>query len=520
MASSVNLAPVDHQKAYEKVADKLRELSALEGIGGLLGWDEMTMLPDGASGSRGAQKAALAGVVFDKRTDAELGALLRQLDSAIKSKEGAPELDEYARATVRDAFKEYTRTVVLPKEMAQRAAILGSEGHQAWVEARKSNDFSKFAPFLQRWVDLNREKAAFIDPSIPAYDVLLDEYEKGMTSARLDEVFIEVREGLKPLIAAIKAKGCKTISEECCMGTFDVDTQAKLCKEVAVDIGFNLECGRLDVSVHPFTGGTHPTDVRMTTRFKPDNVLEGLTGAIHETGHALYEQGRNLKYDGLPVNAAMSMGVHESQSLMWERMVGLSKPFATYLLPKLQAAFPGKFDSVTTEVLYQAFNVVQEPSLVRTESDELTYPMHIIVRYEIEKGLIAGTVKVEDVPRLWTEKMREYLGDVPPTDAQGCLQDVHWSMGAMGYFPTYTLGALYAAQIYQCAMKHLPGLEGQIAAGDFKQLKAWLNEHIHKLGSLYANGDELMTAVTGEPLKPSVFLTYLKEKYSALYGIA
>jgi len=260
----------------------------------------------------------------------------------------------------------------------------------------------------------------------------------------------------------------------------------------------------------------------MTTRFKREDVTEGLTGAIHETGHALYEQGRNLEFDGLPVNSAAGMAVHESQSLLWERQVALSRPFSSYLLPKLRAAFPGAAfsdETKTAEDLYASLNVVRSPSLIRVEADEVTYPLHIILRFEIERGLIEGSVKVEDIPSLWNEKMILYLGVVPEDDAQGCLQDVHWSAGLFGYFPTYTLGAMCAVQIFAAAREALPTLDEDIAAGRFAPLKMWLNEHVHKLGSLYPTADDLMVAVTGKPLDPQVFLQYLKDKYSQLYKL-
>lgn len=274
-------------------------------------------------------------------------------------------------------------------------------------------------------------------------------------------------------------------------------------------------------------GGTHPTDVRMTTRFKEDDITEGLTGAIHETGHSLYEQGRNLgeEFHDQPVSAALSMGVHESQSLLWERMVALSRPFQSYLLPKLKEAFPDhqNIQAMSADALFAAINYVKEPSKIRVESDEVTYTMHVILRYEIEKKLLDGSMSVEEIPQVWNELMVEYLGESsrPENDAEGCLQDVHWSAGALGYFPTYSLGAMYACQIYECAKKELGGakLEDGIAQGDFAPLKKWLNEKIHASGSFHRNGDELMIAVTGKPLDPAVFLNYLRTKYTFIYKL-
>eukprot|EP00879_Flechtneria_rotunda_P004762 GHRR01005032.1.p1 GENE.GHRR01005032.1~~GHRR01005032.1.p1 ORF type:complete len:544 (+),score=181.25 GHRR01005032.1:157-1788(+) len=512
--AAVMATATDVTKAYDELVKKLKELDALNGINGLLSWDELVMMPEGAVGSRGAQKAALAGVLYDKRTEPRLGELLSHLQDAKGT------LDRVQAAVVRDAHRSYVRETAIPKDLAQRIAKLETDAYAAWVAARKASDFSRFAPFLQQWVDVSKQKAAAIDPSRSAYDVLLEDYEKGMTYARLDQIFAEVRKDLVPLIADLRSKGTAP-SETWLNGIWAVEQQAALCKEVALALGFDTNIGRLDVSVHPFTGGSHPTDVRMTTRFKEHDLTEGLTGAIHETGHALYEQGRNLDpaWEGLPVGNSLSMGIHESQSLFWERMIGLSQPFAEWLLPRIRQHFP-QFPERSAADLYEAVNVIKSPSLIRVESDEVTYPMHIILRYEIERGLLDGSVKVEDVPKVWNQKMKDYLGAVPETDAQGCLQDVHWSAGLFGYFPTYSLGAMYACQIYELAKQQLPELEQQVARGNFKPLKEWLNESIHKLGSLHPSGDELMKAVTGSPLKPQVFLSYLRSKYSKLYKLS
>lgn len=472
----------------------------------------MVMAPPGASGSRGAQKEALAGVLYDKRTDAKLGERLLAL-------KGAEGLSAVQNAVVRDALKDYQRTTAIPRDLAQRIALLESTAYEAWVDARKFSDFDKFQPSLQSWVDINKERALLIDPQAPAYDVLVDMFEKGMTTARLDEIFAEVRAGLVPLIADIKSRGTAP-DASWLEGSYDVAQQAKMCEEIALDLGFDKEKGRLDVSVHPFTGGSHPTDVRMTTRFKVNDLTEGLTGAVHETGHALYEQGRNLseEWRDLPVSAAMSMGMHESQSLLWERMVALGLPFQKYLLPKIHKYFPD-FPPCTPEKLYEAQNTIKDPSLIRVEADEVTYTLHVVLRYEIERALMSGELEVKDVPARWNEKMQQYLSVTPPDAARGCLQDIHWAGGAFGYFPTYSLGAMCSVQIYEHAKANLPDLEASIEKGDFAPLRKWLNKNIHEVGSLYANGDELMMAVTGKPLDPKIYLKYLRDKYTAIYRL-
>ena len=503
---------------YLKTASRLREISTLGSINGILGWDEMVLLPEGST-LRGKQKAVLSGIIYDKSTDPILGDALKSLSEA----RAQSELTDVQKAVVRDSLKEFIRSTALPKELVTRQSELESEAYSAWVAARQESDFSKFAPCLEEWISLNKKKANCIDSKKAPYDVLVDTYEKGMTSQRLDDIFSEVKKDLVPLIATIKNKGTPPDDSLLKSKSFDVKKQAELCHSIALDLGFDIKRGRLDTSVHPFTGGSDPTDVRMTTRFKELDITEGLTGAIHETGHALYEQGRNLspEWQGLCVSDAMSMGVHESQSLLWERCIALQKPFQNYLLRKLVDYFPNDFpSSVTVDQLYGAMNKVNFDGLIRVESDELTYTMHIILRYEIEKGLIDGSINVADVPKVWSEKMESYLGVKPSKDSEGCLQDIHWSGGAFGYFPTYSLGAIYAAQIYMCAKENIPNLDDQISKGEFKVLKEWLNQRIHKLGSLYSDGDELMKAVTGKVLDPKIFLSYLKKKYYDIYKIA
>eukprot|EP00884_Botryococcus_braunii_P012398 jgi/Botrbrau1/21159/Bobra.0061s0052.1 len=480
---------------YEELCEKLKEISNLDGISGLLDWDEMVMMPQGASAARAAQKATLAGIAFEKKTEPRIGELLKQLDGADLS-------DPYQAAVVREACRDYDKLTRVPKELVKRRAELESEGYQAWVEARSSKDFSKFQPYLEEWVDLTKKIYTAIDPTRPIYDVALDQFEKGITSERLDQVFTQVRGGLVPLLKEIREKGTPPDSSAL-NGTFDKAQQALLADQVAKDLGFDLDKGRLDVSVHPFTGGAGPRDVRMTTRFKDTDLTEGLTGAIHE------DRPRS----------AHGMGVHESQSLLWERMVGLGRSFAKYLAPKLASQFPQLPQDLSADQVYAAVNVVKEPSMIRVEADEVTYPLHIILRYELEKALLEGKVQVKELPALWNERMTSDLGCTPEDDARGVLQDVHWAGGAFGYFPTYSLGAMYACQIYQAAEKQLPGLAEDIEKGNFAPLKKWLNEKVHTVGSLYPSADDLLVAVTGQPLDPAIFLDYLTTKYRELYKL-
>lgn len=346
----------------------------------------------------------------------------------------------------------------------------------------------------------------------------MDKWERGLTCKKLDAVFGEVRSNLVPLIKQITTKPIPDTAY--LKQDFDTTVQAQISKQIAKDIGFDFERGRLDVSVHPFTVPVGSvSDIRITSRYKADDLFMGLGATIHETGHALYEQGLPAEFASLPSGKAVSMAIHESQSLLWERMVGQNEAFSKKYFPLLQEHFAQIPREKTAADFYQAYNSV-EPGFIRVESDELTYPLHVILRYEIESGLISGEIPVDDkLPELWNKKMHEYLGVTPTNLKEGILQDIHWSVGYFGYFPTYTLGAIYASQFFKTAKEKIPGLEEQLAQGNFAELKKWLNENIHAKGSLYSTGDQVCKLVTGEELSATTFVQYLKEKYTKLYNL-
>uniref|UniRef100_A0A7S1TXU1 Carboxypeptidase Taq n=2 Tax=Phaeomonas parva TaxID=124430 RepID=A0A7S1TXU1_9STRA len=480
------------------------------------------MMPAGAAASRGAQKVALATLLFAEKTSSELEELLDQL-----SGEGALEADAQ-RAVVREARREFDLATKVSKELVAREAEVESRGYQTWDAARKANDWASFAPVLEEIIEVKNEIAAAQRPDLAAegrlYDAHVDKFERGMSAERLDEVFSELKAGLVPLLRSVQAAAGDAPATPACLepgDAWDVEQQAALCREVAADLGFDFEKGRMDVSSHPFTGGPHPTDVRITTRYSTGNWLEGIAGTVHETGHAMYEQGRlggDSEFADLPVSRALSMGVHESQSLLWERMVFQSRAFWKYMAPKVAKYFPHT-EGTSPEDFYAYVNRVQA-GLIRVDADELTYPLHIILRFDLERKLAtdpAGTVA--DLPETWVRRMKEDLGVDVPDNAKGCLQDVHWSCGAFGYFPSYSLGAIMAAQLYSAAKKDLPGLEEGIAAGEFAPLREWLHEKIHRRGSFPQSLDEILTEATGEPLSVGPYLAYLQDKYSDLYDL-
>ncbi len=501
----------DIKNIYRQLVRKLEERSRLGGVMGVMHWDQEVIMPQGAAESRAMQMAALAGVLHEKSVDPCLGGLINKLINS--------EPDEFTGVewcTIREAKREFDLETKIPKELVQEIAELGSRGHQVWAKAREEDRFEDFAPILERFIILKSKWAEHAFPEMEPYDANLDIYERGMTMDRLSPIFENLKNELIPLIRSIKNSDMKP-DDSFLEGDFPIDKQEALGNSISRDMGFNFDKGRMDVSVHPFCGGGHPTDVRITTRYRTENFIESLFAVIHETGHGLYEQGRMADSLDLPVSEPLTMAVHESQSLFWERMIAQGKSFSIRYLDKFKEVFPDFLKGVSADSLFMAINVCR-PSFIRVEADELTYPVHIILRYEIEKSLFDGTLKVEDLPDAWNDKMEEYLGLRPSTNTLGVLQDVHWSGGAFGYFPSYTLGAMYACQFYNKMIVDIKDIPERIEQGDLACIKTWLNENIHCQGRLYSP-DQLAEKVTGQILEPDIFINYLKTKYNAIYGL-
>jgi carboxypeptidase Taq len=387
---------------------------------------------------------------------------------------------------------------------------------QAWVSARKNADFPSFAPWLEKTLTLKRQEANCIGYKVHPYDALLDEFEPGDTTADLTAVFSELRAPLVDLIGRIGQSPRKTPAE-ILERTYPKFAQEKLARDAAVAIGFDFDAGRLDVSVHPFCTGLGPGDTRMTTRYDENYFGDAFFGVLHETGHGLYNQGLPAQHFGTPCGQYVSLGIHESQSRMWENLVGRSRSFWRFFLPKTKAAFPDALGNVSEDDWYRAINDVR-PSLIRTESDEATYNLHILLRFELEQAMISGDLAVADIPAAWNEKMKSYLGLVPPDAAKGVLQDIHWSGGAIGYFPTYTLGNMYAAQFFEQARKDLGDLDAMFARGEFAPLLGWLRQNIHSLGRRYT-ARQLVKKVTGKDLSAQPLLAHLNHKAAEVYGV-
>jgi carboxypeptidase Taq len=493
---------------YARLLTLAREVYDLGGVQGLLEWDQEVMMPPRGVSGRARQRATVAAVTHDRLVDPELVSLLTEL--------AGRDLDPWPAANVRELKRHHDRAVKVPRELVADLAHAGSLAQEAWATARQQDDWAGFAPHLARLTDLKRREAEAVGYETEPYDALLDEFEPGARAKELAALFADLRVGLAPVVDAVR-EAADPPSPALWQGTFAAADQDRLSRTVLAAMGYDFNAGRLDVSTHPFTQGFHPGDVRITTRYDEHDLRVGLYASMHEGGHALYELGLPAERDGEPAGGAVSLGIHESQSRLWENQVGRGLPFLSWLGDRLAEVWPDTFAGGAAQALYRAANVVA-PSLIRIEADELTYNLHIIVRMEIERALVAGEVAVDDLPDLWREKIREYLGLEVPNDREGVLQDIHWSLGIFGYFPTYALGNLYAAQLFAAARRQLPDLDTQLAAGKTGGLLGWLQANVHGPASLYPAA-ELCVRVTGEELSTAPFLSYVREKYGAVYGV-
>ncbi|MCX7027562.1 MAG: carboxypeptidase M32 [Spirochaetes bacterium] len=486
-----------------------RERSLLTHIGALLGWDQETYLPSGGVEERAEQLALIEGLAHDKAVVPEIGYLLSSL-------EAASDLEERERAYLKVARREYDRETKLPASLVTEKAKRTSLSQAAWVEARRNDDFRSFAPHLRKMIDLNLEMADVLDPEVPPYDVLLDLYELGSDEASIAAVFGRMKTDLIAILD--KILGRPQVDDSFLQRRVPAEAQALMSEDIMDILGFDRTRGRLDTTVHPFTTTLGARDVRITTRYIEDCFPSSVFSTIHETGHALYEMGIELEpeFAGTRLAEPASMAVHESQSRFWENIVGRSLPFWKKNYKRLTALSRGALDGVGVEAFVKAVNKVQ-PSLIRTEADEVTYGLHIIARFELESDLVSGRLQVADLPEAWKAKMKALLGVDVPDDARGCLQDIHWSMGSIGYFPSYALGNLYAAQFWVTMKDEIPGLEAGIEAGDLVTILSWLRKKIHSRGAALTPAEIILEA-TGFSLNPGHYTNYLEEKYSAIYG--
>ena len=494
--------------AFAELDSKLKQAHLLGTVSEFLGWDEQVNLPTGSAAHRAAQRAAVADAQHAAARDPRIGELLAVLEN------DAASLTDDQRVVLRWARRDYDKATKLPSEFVREKAEQGSIGFQAWKKAREVSDFASYAPVLEKNIALAKREAAYLGRADAPYDYLIDTFDPGMTAAVIERLFDELKIGLVPLVRQITSSKVKAHGE--ILRGFAVDRQKLFLSEVTRAMGFDYERGRIDVSLHPFCSGTG-SDVRMTTRYEVDNPLGSLFSAIHETGHGLYEQGLPSTAHHTALGQAVGMGIHESQSRLWENQVGRSRGFWRHFEPRYRAAFPEQLKAVSSEELYLAINAVA-PTLIRTESDEVTYNLHIVLRFEVEKKLFAGTLAVADLPKTWNALSRELLGLEPAKDSEGVLQDVHWSDGGFGYFPSYCIGNMVAAQLWAHMLKLRPELEEDFARGDFSWLLDWLRQNIHSQGRRL-DTLALVKQATGEPLSPKHLLAYLKNRYGTLYRV-
>lgn len=499
----------------EPLTNRLLEIRRIQSAASVLSWDQETYMPAGGGAARAEQIATLEGLAHEKLVSQEVETLLADwIDPA--TGQAAAGWDEPSRSLLRETWRDFSRAKKLPSAFVIRLSRECSLAQQAWVTAREESRFSKFLPSLRTIISLKREEADYLGYRNSPYDALLDTYEPGATIGQLAPLFTELRERLVVLLRKVQASGV-AVDDTCLHQRFDQTKQIEFGRLVLVAMGYDFERGRLDLSAHPFTTSFHPTDVRVTTRVFEKDLPSCLFSCIHEGGHGLYDQGLDPRYYGSPLGESVSLGIHESQSRLWENCVGRSRAFWHCFYPILQQTFPQQLGTVPLDLFYAAINRAS-PSLIRVEADELTYNLHIMLRVEIEQALIENRVQPDDLPELWNEKMQSYLGIVPEQDAEGVLQDVHWSMGAFGYFPTYTLGNLYAVQFFEQAKQELPQLEEHIAAGQLVPLRRWLEQKIHRWGRMFTP-DHLARRVTGKGVSPEPFLHYLEGKYRELYQL-
>ncbi len=491
---------------YQEITQKAADLNNAAAV---LGWDQETYMPPKGYAARGRQLATLATQAHSLLTSDSYGALLKELNAT-------QDLTDVQAANVRLSLEDYEKAARLPEDFVAKLTQASSTALHAWTQARKQKDYSIFAPELKQMIELKKQQTELYGYNAHPYDSLLDDYEKGATTGLLDGVFSQLRNDLPPILSAIA--GAPQVDDSIFSQHFPRDLQWSFSLDVLKAIGYDFDAGRQDYSEHPFTTSFAPTDVRVTTRVSENDLASLLWSSIHEGGHALYEQGLPDTQYGMPLGAAASLSIHESQSRLWENCVGRGLSFWKHFYPVLQHRFPDQLGGVSLDAFYAGMNKVQ-PSLIRTEADELSYHFHVMIRYEIEKGLLEGSIAVEDLPAVWNEKYRQYLGITPPDNVQGILQDVHWSHGSFGYFPTYSLGSFYAAQFWEEANKVLPNLRDEIEGGRFESLLHWLRQGVHLHGRRYRS-EELCQQLTGRRLDMSSFMRYAREKYAGIYHIS
>jgi carboxypeptidase Taq len=498
-------------KACEELKNRVGEVMDLYGAAAVLGWDHRTMMPRNGAVARSEQMGTLTRIVHTMFVDPEIGKLLDEAEPWAEEQG----YDSLEAGLVRVIRRDYDKLVRVPPTLTAELTRVSAVAVPVWDEARKSSDWAMFQPYLEQVIDLRRQYVDCFPPADEDYDILLDDYEPGMKTAEVRAVFDELKAGLVPLIAEISERA-DAVDDAFLTGDFPIDAQKKVEGKILADFGFTADSWRLDETVHPFATRSGMDDIRLTTRHHEHN-MHSIFSSMHEFGHGIYEYGGDRAFARTPLARGASLALHESQSRMWENLVGRSRPFWQHYFPLVQEAFPAQMNGLDAEGFYRGVNRVQ-PSLIRIDADEATYNMHIILRFELEQEMITGRVTAADVPEAWDAKMMEYLGVEVPDVADGALQDTHWAGGSIGYFSTYALGNVASAQLWERISTDIPDVYEQIGRGEFTPLREWLREHVHQHGRMYMP-QELLKRVTGSSLDPKPLLAYLRGKLGEIYGL-
>ncbi|MFB6204497.1 MAG: carboxypeptidase M32 [Candidatus Nanohaloarchaea archaeon] len=493
---------------YNRFEEKVKIVSNLENINELLEWDQEVMMPEKGNPARSQQKSVISKLRHQKLSEEELGAIIEELEQK--------ELSREQKAELREVKREHLRAKKVSEELIEEISEKQSTSVETWRKAREENDFKVFEEDLKELVELKREYARQIDPDEEPYRVLFRDFEPYIEFENMDRMMEKLKQDIPEMIEKIRESN-RDLVTDAFKGDFDKDRQREINRDIIGLMNFDWDRGRLDVSTHPFTLGNQH-DARITTRYNEEDLSESIMPTIHEFGHAMYQLGLQKEEYGSPLGESRDLSIHESQSRFLENQIGRSEAFCKFLLPKLKEEFPEQFENTSPQDLYESLNQVYSDNLIRVHADELTYHLHIVVRYELERKLINGDIEVEELPELWNEKMEEYLGITPENDKEGVLQDIHWGWGSFGYFTTYSLGSLISAQLYSSMEEEVEDIDSRIESGNFEPVLEWLRENIHCHGKLYRT-EELVEKATGEKPSAEPFLEYVKQKYGELYGV-